>query len=166
MKGTERELRLAVVTTLALYLQHVLGAAVRHSGTVNGTKGAVLVTSALVVHLGGALAVTGLIIVVSRAFIKRINDSSIIRLVYLELSLLLAQLLLGWGAYLARIDAANQVQPTVARVWITTSHLTIGVLLLATSLLVTLKMTGKAVGKRAARDRESGLEPALVGQIL
>ncbi len=166
LKGPERELRLAVVTTLALYLQHVLGAALRHLGTVNGTKGAVLVTSALVVHLGGALAVTGLIIVVSRAFIKRIHDSTIIRLVYLELSLLLAQLLLGWGAYLARIDPANQVQPTVAKVWVTTSHLTIGVLLLATSLLVTLKLTGKAVGQRAARDRKSGLEPALAGQIL
>ena len=166
LKGTERELRLAVLTTLALYLQHVLGAALRHSGTVNGTKGAVLVTSALVVHLGGALAVTGLIIFVSRAFIKRVNDSSIIRLVYLELSLLLAQLLLGLGAYLTRIDPANQVQPTVARVWLTTSHLTIGVLLLATSLVVTLKMTGKAVGKAASSDRESGLEPALAGQIL
>ncbi len=166
LKGTERELRLAVLTTLALYLQHVLGAALRHSGTVNGTKGAVLVTSALVVHLGGALAVTGLIIFVSRAFIKRIRDASIIRLVYLELSLLLAQLLLGLGAYLTRIDPANQVQPTVARVWLTTSHLTIGVLLLATSLVVTLKMTGKAVGTAASRDRESRLEPALAGQVL
>ena len=166
LKGPERELRLAVLTTLALYLQHVLGAALRHSGTVNGTKGAVLVTSALVVHLGGALAVTGLIIFVSRAFIKRIRDASIIRLVYLELSLLLAQLLLGLGAYLTRIDPANQVQPTVARVWLTTSHLTIGVLLLATSLVVTLKMTGKAVGTAASRDRESRLEPALAGQVL
>jgi len=166
LKGSERELRLAVVTTLALYLQHVLGAALRHSGTVNGTKGAVLVTSALVAHLGGALAVTGLIIVVSRAFIRRIHDSSIIRLVYLELSLLLAQLLLGLGAYLARIDPANQVQPTVLKVWITTSHLTIGVLLLATSLVVTLKMTGKALCKAASRDRELGLEPALAGHSL
>jgi cytochrome c oxidase assembly protein subunit 15 len=140
LKGADRELKLAISMTMALYLQHILGATVRHSGTVNGTKGAVLVTSALVVHVVGALAVTGLIVFVARVFIKRIHDQTILRLVYLQLSLLFAQLLLGLGSYLVRIDPANQVQPTVSRIWITTSHLTIGVLLLATSLVVTLKL--------------------------
>ena len=159
------ELKLAVLTTLALYAQHVLGAILRHSGTVNGTKGAVLVTLALVVHLGGALAVTALIVFASRAFIKRIGDRSIIRLVYLELNLLFAQLLLGLGAYWVRIDPANQVQPTMPRVWITTAHLTIGVLLLASSLIVTLKMTSQLF-RRASTDRESAPEATPVGQIL
>ena len=154
LKGADRELKLAISMTMALYLQHVLGATVRHSGTVNGTKGAVLVTSALLVHVVGALAVTGLIVFVARVFIKRIHDRSILRLVYLQLGLLFAQLLLGLGAYLVRIDPANQVQPTLSRIWITTSHLTVGVLLLATSLVVTLKLL---------RERESGPEPTWVG---
>ena len=156
LKSADREPKLAVSTTAALYLQHVLGAIVRHSGTVNGIKGAVLVTSALVAHLVGALAVTGWIIFVARALIKGIEDRSILRLVYLELSLLFAQLLLGLGAYMVRIDPANQVQPTVSRIWITTTHLTIGVLLLATSLVVSLKLM---------RDRESVPEPTLAGSI-
>lgn len=154
--GTDRELKLAILTTMALYLQHVLGATVRHSGTVNGTKAAVLVAWALLAHLVGALAVTGLILCVARVFIERVHDRGILRLVYLQLSLLFAQLLLGWGAYLVRVDPANQVQPTVSRIWITTSHLTIGVLLLATSLVVCLKLM---------RDRESVPEPTLAGSI-
>jgi cytochrome c oxidase assembly protein subunit 15 len=156
LKDADQELKLAIAMTLAVYLQHVLGATVRHSGTVDGTKGAVLVTWALLVHVVGALAVTGLIIYVARVFIKQVHDRSILRLVYLQLSLLFAQLLLGLGAYLVRIDPANQVQPTVSRIWITTSHLTIGVLLLATSLVVTLKLI---------RERESVSEPAWVGSV-
>ena len=162
LKGSDWELKLAILTTIALYLQHVLGATVRHSGTVNGTKGAVLVTSALVAHLAGALVATGLILFVARVFTKRIHDRSILRLVYLQLSLLFAQLLLGLGAYLVRIDPANQVQPTVSRVWITTSHLTIGVLLLVTSLVVTLRLMHNV----ALRDREPVPEPTLAGQIV
>ncbi len=156
LKGADWELKLAISMTMALYLQHVLGATVRHSGTVNGTKGAVLVTSALLVHIVGALAITGLIVLEARVFIKRVHDRSILRLVYLQLSLLFAQLLLGLGAYLVRIDPANQVQPTLSRIWITTSHLTIGVLLLATSLVVTLKLI---------RERESVPDPTWAGSI-
>ena len=139
LKGADWELKLAILMTMALYLQHVLGATVRHSGTVNGTKGAVLVTSALVAHLAGALAATGLILFVARVFTQRIHNRNILRLVYLQLCLLCAQLLLGWGAYLVRIDPATQVQPSVSGVWITTSHLTVGVLLLVTSLVVDTK---------------------------
>jgi uncharacterized membrane protein len=162
LKGADGELKLAILTTMALYLQHVLGATVRHSGTVNGTKGAVLVTSALVAHLVGAFAATGLVLFVARVFIKRIHDRSILRLVYLQLSLLCAQLLLGWGAYLVRIDPATQVQPSVSGVWITTSHLTVGVLLLVTSLVVTLKLMNNV----ALRERGPVPEPTLAGQTV
>jgi len=81
--------------------------------------------------------------------------------VYLQLVLLFAQLLLGWGAYLVRIDPATRVQPTVSGVWITTSHLTIGVLLLVTSLVVTLRLMHSV----ALRDREPVPESTLAGQI-
>ncbi len=162
LTGADRELKLAILTTMALYFQHVLGATVRHSGTIHGTKGAVLVTSALIAHLVGALAATGLILFVARVFTKRIHDRSILRLVYLQLVLLFAQLLLGWGAYLVRIDPATRVQPTVSGVWITTSHLTIGVLLLVTSLVVTLRLMHSV----ALRDREPVPESTLAGQIV
>jgi cytochrome c oxidase assembly protein subunit 15 len=162
LKGADWDLKLATLTTMALYFQHVLGATVRHSGTVNGTKAAVLVTSALVAHLVGAFAATGLVLFVARVFIKRIHDRSILRLVYLQLSLLCAQLLLGWGAYLVRIDPATQVQPSVSGVWITTSHLTVGVLLLVTSLVVTLKLMNNV----ALRDRGPVPEPTLAGQTV
>jgi cytochrome c oxidase assembly protein subunit 15 len=134
-------LKLALCNVLAVYVQYILGATVRHSGTVEGTKGAVLVTSTLVVHILGAALLTALILFVSRALLKRVKDRRIAQLMYLQLGLLLTQLLLGLGAYWVRIDPAAQVQPTGGRVLIATSHLAVGALLLATSLTTGLRMT-------------------------
>ncbi|MFQ5928914.1 MAG: heme A synthase [Acidobacteriota bacterium] len=141
------ELRLAALTTAAVFCQLLLGAILRHSGSVDGTKGAVLVTSALLAHLMGALVVTGVIVFTSLVFIKRVGDRGIIRLVYLTLSLLVTQLFLGTGAYMVRIDWVNRVQPSMEKVLITASHVAVGALLLATSLLLTLRISRHAALK-------------------
>ena len=161
LKCGNSELKLAVFNTLAVYLQYILGATVRHSGTVDGTKGAVLVTSALAVHLVGAILLTGLILFVSRALIRRIDDRGIVQLVYLQLGLLLTQLLLGLGAYWVRIDAANQVQPTVQKVVLATSHLAVGTLLLAVTLVVMLRLVLKVM----SAVQELVQEPTLAGEL-
>ncbi|MEE8350027.1 MAG: COX15/CtaA family protein, partial [Acidobacteriota bacterium] len=105
-------LKLALCNVLAVYFQYILGATVRHSGTVEGTKAAVLVTSALVAHIIGATLLTALILWVSRALIRATQDRYIVQLMYLQLGLLFTQLFLGVGAYWVRIDPAVHVQPT------------------------------------------------------
>ncbi|MCH8820203.1 MAG: hypothetical protein IIB03_07780 [Acidobacteria bacterium] len=82
------------------------------------------------------------------------------QLIYLQLGLLFTQLFLGLGAYWVRIDPAVQVQPTGERVLIATSHLAVGALLLATSLMVGLRMTQTAVSK----DEASMLDATLAGE--
>ncbi|MEE8348609.1 MAG: hypothetical protein V3R94_03495, partial [Acidobacteriota bacterium] len=154
-------LKLALCNVLAVYIQYILGATVRHSGTVEGTKAAVLVTSTLVAHIIGATLLTALILWVSRALIRATQDRHIVQLMYLQLGLLCTQLFLGVGAYWVRIDPAVHVQPTAARVLIATSHLAVGALLLATSLMAGLRM----VQVRMAGNEEIVLGVPLAGEM-
>jgi cytochrome c oxidase assembly protein subunit 15 len=140
----ERVDALAVITTLVIFLQVMVGASLRHLGTVEGTKGAILVTSVLVIHLIGTLLVAGMIIYTALALLKRADGGGLVGWTYLMLGLLVLQLFLGLGAYLARVEAVNQVQPLRLNVLITTSHLAVGALLLATSLVVALKLTRRS----------------------
>jgi len=160
--GAGSELKWALAGSVAVYGQWVLGAAVRHSGTVDGTKGAVLVTSALTVHIIGAVLLTAIIVSSSALLIRRMKDPVVVRLAVFKLILLLTQLLLGFGAYLVRAGAAERVQPTPAGVWIATSHLAVGGLLLAVSLILTLRLARGAV----IRSRRVLITPRLAEQAL
>ena len=156
------QLRLAGLMAVAVFVQLILGAAVRHSGTMQGTKAAVLVTSVLLAHLAGALVVASIVLLASRSFITRTTDPWTVRLGYVLLVLLLFQLLLGLGSYRQRRDAANQVQPTPEKVVITVAHVAVGALLLATSLLVGLKTARLAT----QRTSDTVADPRLAGQAL
>ena len=131
---------LTAASAAAIYVQLVLGAVLRHSGTVDGSKGAVLVTWTLVAHLSGAVLVTTLALLASVAVGRKFVHRGILRLVYLKISLLLLQLSLGFAAYLVRVGAAHQVQPTTTGVFFATSHVAVGALLLAVALILMLKL--------------------------
>ena len=160
LAGGNLELKLALCNILAVYAQYILGATVRHTGTVEGTKAAVLVTWALVAHIIGATLLTVVILYVSRALLKRVQDRRMVQLMYLQLGLLFTQLFLGLGAYWVRIDPAVLVQPTPERVLIATAHLGVGALLLATSLVAGLRMAQTVVSK----DEEILLDGVLAGE--
>ena len=120
--------RLCVLTTGSIYLQLILGAALRHS------------KSGIVFHLAGALAVTVLVmLVVSRVFRYYPKVASLFRPAVVLSILLLGQLFLGIGSYLIRLAARQDIQPAVAMVTITTAHVAVGALVLATSLILTLQ---------------------------
>ena len=108
----------------------------------------------------GATLLTALILYLSRALLRRVRDRRIVQLIYLQLGLLFTQLFLGLGAYWVRIDPAVQVQPTPERVLIATSHLAVGALLLAASLMAGLRMTQPVVSK----DEELPMHAALAGE--
>ena len=137
------EAYLAVFSTAAIYCQLILGAVLRHSGTVDGTKGAVLVTWALVCS-------TVLVV------FKKSTSRVVLCLAYLEISLLLIQLFLGVLAYLVRAGAVYRVQATIPEVFFVTSHVAVGALLLAVALILTLQL---GMEKQLLKSSQSILGP-------
>ncbi len=132
---------LAVLSTGAVYLQLILGALLRHAGTVDGSKAVELVMPALAAHLLGALLVTISIVTLAIRLLWS-GDERVNRLGYGFLVLLLVQISLGVGAYLARIDALGATGAG-ARVAVTTSHVAMGAALLASCLWLALSQAGQ-----------------------
>ncbi|MEW5975269.1 MAG: COX15/CtaA family protein [Acidobacteriota bacterium] len=113
--------------TAAIYVQLILGAALRHS------------KSGVLLHVLGALAVAFLVSCVlslSRPF----RLVSTIRLPAVLLGfLLVVQLFLGISSYLIREASRDDVQPALSTVSVTTAHLAAGALILAISVVLTLQ---------------------------
>ena len=149
------KVRLAVFSTAAIYCQLILGAVLRHSGTVDGTKGAVLVTWALWAHISGAILVTVLVCSAVLVIFKKSTSRVVLYLAYLKISLLLLQLFLGVLAYFVRAGAAYRVQPTIMEVFFVTSHVAVGALLLAVALILALRLL---MEKRLLKSSQSVLE--------
>ena len=59
------------LATGAVYLQLILGALVRHTGTAEGSKGVTLVTHPLLAHLGGAVLAGGLLLMAASKVLRR-----------------------------------------------------------------------------------------------
>ncbi len=136
----DRQTKMASMTLLVIFVQLMLGAILRHTGTVGGSKGATLVTSALLLHLFWALVVGGFVVATVLAVLSRTGAGSSNRLGYLMVCLFGLQLLLGLGAYWARVVRLQQVQPLLSGVVITTGHVAVGALLLAGSLILSLSL--------------------------
>ena len=120
--------RLCLFTTAGIYLQLILGAALRHS------------KSGIILHVLGALVVTFFVIwVVARIYKYYQNASTLFRTAVVLSGLLVVQLFLGIGSYLVRLATREDVQPALSTVAITTAHVAVGALVLATSLILTLQ---------------------------
>ena len=124
--------------TLALFVQLLLGAVLRHSGTIDGVKATRVDFLALAGHLAGALLVAGLIVAVGLPILKTASTGPTARLSSLLLGLLVVQLGLGAGALLVRLQAGDRSQPMPVDVGVTTAHVAVGAIMLASSLLLTL----------------------------
>ena len=117
--------RLCVLTTASIYMQVVLGAILRHTAA----------------HLDAHLAFAALVVILVTVLTLHIwrhhfEESALIRPCMLLSGLLLAQLSLGLGAYLVKYTA--MVTP-FAPVGLTTMHLAVGSLMLATALVLALR---------------------------
>ena len=116
-----------LAATLLIYLQSLLGAVIRHTGT------------AVVLHILMALVVTvqtGLVVVKG----LRLGDGApVFRTLSLALGLLLAlQLALGMGSFAARFLAFGAVWEPGVIVAVTTAHVVTGALMLGLSVVMTL----------------------------
>lgn len=138
--------RLATAATATILLQLVLGAAFRHNGF------------GIVPHILVAALVTGGVIwVAARVLALTPRPPRLRRAVWLLVALLAVQVFLGIGSYLMRLATRNAPQPLFPVVVVTTTHVAVGALVLAASLIVTLEAY-RAVRPRA---REGSPRPAL-----
>jgi cytochrome c oxidase assembly protein subunit 15 len=125
--GTPRIRSLAVWGVATIFLQLVLGAALRHGGF------------GIAPHLIGAAVVTFLVFWTAGALRRRYPDMPALRRGGRLLHVLLgAQLLLGGAAWWSRSFAREFPQPIPLTVWLTVARTVIGGLTLAGALGVTL----------------------------
>jgi len=118
---------LASVTTAAIFIQLILGAAFRHAAF------------GILPHLIGAVVVFALVIFTGRAVRKRFGQIRDLRRWGILLqSLIGVQILLGVAAYWAVAKAIHEAQPSTAYIVTTVTHVLVGALTLAASVVLTL----------------------------
>lgn len=139
--------RLSIVAVAALYGQIVLGALLTHAGW-------------LWLHIAGAAVVFAIVpIVTVRA--RRTGDAVASPLARLLLALLLGQLALGIGAFLARFSAIWIPGGQLTMLILPVAHRLVGGLLLATSVLLALRLRA---GTRVVADAHGRDMVTLVGR--
>jgi cytochrome c oxidase assembly protein subunit 15 len=118
---------LVVWTTVAVFLQLILGAAFRHKGF------------GIIPHLIGAVIVTILIFMTAGALKRRFRNVPALRNCARLLHFLIGmQLLLGGAAYWSRLYGAGFPQPIAVMVMLTVVHTVTGALVLAATLVTSL----------------------------
>ena len=130
-----------------LFLQLILGAAFRHVWTKLGPMGSnrwpvhKIVHAFLYPHIVNALLVAGLILYLSIRVLSRHAKIPQLRVPALWLLvLLIAQLMLGLGAYIVRVvRGAEDPQVTWTLINVTVTHLAVGALILALSVILTIQ---------------------------
>lgn len=138
--------RLSIVAVAALYTQIVLGALLTHAGW-------------LWLHVGGAVMVFAIVPIVT-ARSRRIGDVVAARLSHVLLALLAVQVGLGVGAYLSRFSSIWIPGEQVTMLLLPVAHRLAGGLLLATSVVLGLRLWSVAAaaenGPSASLPRSRG----------
>jgi heme A synthase len=120
--------KLVAAAVGAVLIQLVLGAGFRHQAF------------GIIPHIVGAAAVTLLIVSTVRVVMRRHGDDEYLaRPGKVALGLLVVQLCLGVGAYLARLASAGDPQPLEPMISLTVAHLVVGALTLATIVVLALR---------------------------
>jgi cytochrome c oxidase assembly protein subunit 15 len=134
--------RLCAATTGLIYAQTIFGAVLRHTG------------ERLDAHLlfAGLIGLHVLLVLV-RIMKFHSDCPKLVRPAWLMGFLFVLQLMLGAGSYFGKFTSLLQL-PFGALVSLTTSHLVMGALLLATSLLLTLRLYRFSVSPKIAAGRE------------
>ncbi|MDE0683045.1 MAG: hypothetical protein OXI63_09045, partial [Candidatus Poribacteria bacterium] len=128
---TARKLRrLSLITTCLIYMQLIFGAILRHTG------------SRLDAHLLFAFLVALHVFLLARRLLAVDSESDGIgqSMPLLLLGLLAVQLMLGTGAFFAKLTAFGETFAAALTVTITTAHVAVGALMLVISFVLTLKI--------------------------
>jgi len=148
MKSDEKGLALRTLTgttVLAVQIQLVLGAGFRHQAF------------GIAPHIVGAVVVSVLIAITVATVVRRHRENSYLaRPAKFVIALLIVQLGLGIGAYLARLTSAGEPQPLEPMISLTVAHLVVGALTLA--MVVTLMLRCHQVLAPARQPGSSSVE--------
>ncbi|MBI1883839.1 MAG: protoheme IX farnesyltransferase [Chlamydiae bacterium] len=126
-QGKVRLRFLSTAVTLLIYVQILLGAFFRHTG------------SGILAHILGASVVTlGIGWLVSHVLKKYFYERHLLKLALTLMFLLILQLPLGVASYWIKMATLDLDQPHPLKVILTAVHLALGALMLATSLVLTL----------------------------
>ena len=122
--------RLSLITTCLIYVQLIFGAVLRHTG------------SRLDMHLLFAFLVTLHIFLLARRILGTNDETqkSAASMAFGLIGLLAVQLMLGTGAFFARLTTLGETFATGLTVTITTAHVAVGALMLVSSFVLTLKI--------------------------
>ena len=122
--------RLSLITTGLIYMQLIFGAVLRHTG------------SRLDAHLLFAFLVALHIFLLARRILGTNDEAQRIApsMALLLLGLLAVQLMLGTGAFFAKLTAFGETFAAALTVAITSAHVAVGALMLVSSFVLTLKI--------------------------
>ncbi len=122
--------RLSLITTCLIYLQLIFGAILRHTG------------SRLDAHLLFAFLVALHIFLLVRRMLAMDSEAEGLgqSTPLLLIGLLAIQLMLGTGAFFAKLTVLGETFATALTVTITTAHVAVGALMLVSSFVLTLKI--------------------------
>ena len=142
LRDGERLRRLCALTTGLIYIQVIFGAVLRHTGTRLDAH--LLFAAAVAVHV---------ILVMTRVARSHSGHAQLTRPAFALGVLLAVQLGLGVFSYLGKFTPMLRM-PMKAVVFFTTTHLVVGSLMLATSLVLTLRVYRLSASSKAARGEE------------
>ncbi|HXV83456.1 MAG TPA: COX15/CtaA family protein [Candidatus Binatia bacterium] len=134
--------RLCAITTGLIYLQAIVGAVLRHTG------------ERVDIHLlFAALIVLHVLFILVRIMKLDIARPKLTRLAGFLAILLIIQMLLGLGSYFGKFTSMLEL-PMEALVILTTTHVAMGALMLAVSLLLTLRAYRFSATSKAPMDHK------------
>ena len=119
--------RFALGSTIAIYLQIILGATIRHS------------ESGVLAHIVGAVVVFGCVVTTTVIVLLTRKQNEFLQHAVLLLGLVTAQIALGLLTWMVRVPKNADGQLSGVQTVVPTLHLALGALILATSLTITLK---------------------------
>ena len=127
---------LCTMALIAIFVQLILGATLRHSATWDQH----LPTGLIVAHICGAVVVTLALGGAATTVLRRHKDEKFLaRPAVVALSLLVVQLFLGVAAYLTRLASPGDPQPLNPMVGITVAHVACGALVFVSTIVLTLR---------------------------
>jgi cytochrome c oxidase assembly protein subunit 15 len=135
--------RLCMATTGLIYAQIVFGAVVRHTG------------ERIDAHLGlAALVALHVILILMRVGKHHVHAPRLTQPALILFALLVLQVVLGGLAYFAKYTTALRLTID-GIVWLTTSHLAVGALMLAASIVLTLRAYRLSARAKKVQGREA-----------
>lgn len=135
-KGSLPQRYLCTAALVAIFIQLVIGATLRHSATWDQH----LPTELILTHIFGALIVTYTLGRASITTLRRYKDEKFLtRPAAVALTLLVVQLFLGMAAYMTRLASPTDPQPRNPMVAITVAHVACGALVFVSTIVLTLR---------------------------